>query len=102
MKNTQEFLDELKKNRELTEELADFLIETKTQNQDLLLEATSRFAEEKGYDFHTNELIPARTGSFELSDDDLDQISGGGFLSRLTGGLRKFFVGTLGVPIIKI
>lgn len=89
MKNAEQFLKDLKENRELAEGLTEVLASAETEDE--ALEKIVGFANENGYEVRKEELNIKQ--STELSDEELELVSGGGYLSRLKRWILLNIVG---------
>lgn len=98
MKNTKDFLNNLKENDGLKKELEQYLADSGCKNETEALEAIVRFACDKGYEIDTDDFEHAKQ---ELGDDDLANISGGGVLQRLKMRLRPL-LDFLGIEVLDL
>lgn len=102
MKDASEFLNNLKEDSQLACELEKYLADIGDESEDALIEATCRFAHEKGYELKPDDIAGGKEKPVEIGDDELELVNGGGFLSRLTTGVKKFILNVLEIPVIKI
>lgn len=100
MKNAEEYFKALKEDSQLAAEFQTWMMDSNCEKEEEMFEAARRFAAEKGFEVSVQEFAERRTTALELSDDDLEEVSGGGFRSRLTHSLKVFLVNY--IPIIKI
>lgn len=71
-------MNDLKGNTALIEEQKAYVAAAACKSEEEILEATARFAKQKGYEFEAEDLTHAKAAIREISDDELDQIAGGG------------------------
>lgn len=91
MKNAEEFFKDLKENKELADGLMAVLTLAKQESEDEAMAQILRFANENGYEIQAKDL-KIKSGT-ELSDEELELVGGGGFLSRLTQFCLRNIVG---------
>lgn len=77
MNNAKDFLNDLKEDKALAEALEKAISEAACTSKEEALEATVRFAAEKGYAFEPEELTLAEAADREVSDEELDAVASG-------------------------